>query len=212
MEQFSTKKIRLAVFFSSLYLFSSLISNILSVKIVLLPTINMAVDAGTVLYPLTFVVRDMLHKSLGRVVAYFTVVFTGFLVAAMAIVFWFVSLLPPDPAWPGQLAFVATLVPVWRLVIASIFAEMVSNIINTSIFSFLYKLAPKRDMRASFVSNVVALLIDTSVFCLIAFAGLYDFAIIQQIAIVNLIFKGAIALVFTPLIRLVQQNVGLKDL
>ena len=53
-----------SVFFSSCFYVSfQLFANILSTKIVLLPLINLSVDGGTIIYPLTFTLRDFVHKT-----------------------------------------------------------------------------------------------------------------------------------------------------
>src|SRR4030042_2530253 len=50
---------------SSLYVSFQLFANILSTKIALLPFFNLAIDGGTVIYPLTFTLRDFVHKTHG---------------------------------------------------------------------------------------------------------------------------------------------------
>ena len=48
---------------ATLYVATSLIANVLSVRAVKL---GLAVDAGTLTYPLTFTLRDLVHKTGGR--------------------------------------------------------------------------------------------------------------------------------------------------
>ena len=51
---------------ASLYVAFQLIANILSTKITVLPIFHLAVDAGTVIYPFTFTLRDFVHKTWGK--------------------------------------------------------------------------------------------------------------------------------------------------
>ena len=52
----------------------------------------------------------------------------------MALFFHFVAWLPQDPAWGLGQAFSAILGPVWRIVVASIVAELCSELIDTEIY------------------------------------------------------------------------------
>ena len=48
----------------SLYIAAQLLSDIASLKITLIAGFSM--DAGTFIYPLTFTIRDLVHKRLGK--------------------------------------------------------------------------------------------------------------------------------------------------
>jgi uncharacterized PurR-regulated membrane protein YhhQ (DUF165 family) len=70
----------------------------------------------------------------------------------------------------------------------------------------------KRDMLASFVSNIAAMLADSVIFALIAFAGALPAEVVVSIIIVNMAAKGFVAVVGTPLVRLSKLNIDKEKL
>ncbi|MCL2519499.1 MAG: queuosine precursor transporter [Spirochaetaceae bacterium] len=202
------------IFCAVFYVCTSIFANILSTKLVLLGFAgNMVVDAGTIIYPLGFVARDMLHKNLGRKLANQVVILNGFVIAFMALLFYIGALLPPAyQDWPHQAAFEAVLLPVRRIIIASIIAEMVANLLSGIIFGKILKANLKHDMLASFVSSLAAMLVDSVLFTLIAFAGVFPTHVLISIMVVNLVVKGLVAVAGTPLIKLAKLKVNKEDL
>lgn len=200
------------IILSLCYLFCAMLSNILSVKLIRVPVLNWAVDAGTILYPLSFVVRDMLHKNAGRKVVKFVIIGSGVLTVLMAIFIKIAIILPPDPDWPFQQAFHDVLSSTWRLVAAGISVQVIGNLINTAIFGYGLRRWPDKDIIISFISNGIALFLDTVFFCVFAFAFTYGWDIVAQIIVVNLIFKILTALIFAPLIRLIERKVDLGQI
>ncbi len=194
------------------YLFCAMLSNILSVKLIRVPILNWAVDAGTILYPLSFVVRDMLHKNAGRRLAKNVIIGSGVLTALMAVFIKIAIILPPDPDWPFQQAFHDTLSSTWRLVAAGISVQVIGSLINTAIFSYGLRRWPDKDIAVSFISNGIALFLDTVFFCVFAFSFTYGWDIVAQIIAVNLIFKIFTALIFSPFIRLIKRKVDLGQI
>ena len=82
------------VFVVGLYLACTLIANIASLRIVIFA--GFSIDAGTLIYPLTFTLRDLIHKVGGTKTARATI-FTGAGVNVLMVVyFWWVSTAPAD--------------------------------------------------------------------------------------------------------------------
>ena len=116
----------------SIYVAAQLLSDIASLKITLIAGFSM--DAGTFIYPLTFTIRDLVHKRLGKMAARKIIVLAAGINLFMALFFHFVAWLPPDPAWGLGKEFTAILGPVWRIVIASIIAEVFSELLDTEVY------------------------------------------------------------------------------
>ena len=93
--------------FAVLFVTTLLVSNIVSVKIVSVGWLTF--DAGTVLFPLAYIVGDIITEVYGyRRMR--RLIYNG--VAAltlMTLTFWVVQLLPADSSWTGQTAFESTL-------------------------------------------------------------------------------------------------------
>ncbi len=62
-------------------------------------------------------------------------------------------------------------------------------------------------MPAVFVSNSIALVVDSIVFSLIAFVGSLPMSLVWEIAVTNIVIKFVISLVSTPAIKLAPRTV-----
>jgi uncharacterized integral membrane protein (TIGR00697 family) len=111
---------------ASLYVSFQVIANVLSTKIALLPFLNLSIDGGTVIYPLTFTLRDFVHKTLGKKVSRQIVVLAGLVNLGMVLLFILIGKMTPDPSWAFQESYNNILLPVWRITLASIFSQVVS--------------------------------------------------------------------------------------
>lgn len=205
-----------ALFFASLYAVCNVFADILSTKIFIVPFFNWQADGGTIVYPLAFIARDLLHKTAGRRLAAHTVLFTAAFNAVMIGLFWLVFALPADNSWrfwesmplfDNQTAYAHILLPVSGIVVASIISETASGLLNTAIFSRVIRKNPhKRDIAASLLSNALALTADSFLFSFLAFGLFQSFPlpVIVSIAAANIVFKAVIALAGAPLLRLVK--------
>jgi uncharacterized integral membrane protein (TIGR00697 family) len=192
------------------YIAAQMLSDVLSLKIALVA--GFSVDAGTFIYPFTFTLRDMVHKLLGRAAARAVIVAAGVINLLMAGLFAFAAWLPPDPTWPLQRQFVAILTPVWRIVVASIAAEIGSEFTDTEIYHLWVTRVTRRYQWARvLVSNSVSVPLDSLVFCWGAFGGQLPATTVWSIFWANVLMKGAVTLVSLPGIYLVPETGGQGD-
>lgn len=195
---------------AALYVSFQVISNVLSTKIALLPVLHLAVDGGTILYPLTFTLRDFVHKTLGKAKSRQIIVLAA-LVNLLAIgCFILIGKLAPDPSWQFQEAYEAILLPLWRITVASIVAQVISELLDTEIFSRVYKRFS--DLPAVIVSNTVALAVDSVIFSFIAFAGSLPMSVVWQIVITNIAIKFVVSIASSPAIKLIPRSVGFEKI
>lgn len=189
---------------AALYVSFQVIANVLSVKIITLGLLNWPTDGGTLIYPLTFTLRDFIHKTLGKKISRQIIILAALVNVVFALLLWLVGWLPADPSWPLQEAYDIILFPIWRITAASIIAQVVSELADTEIFSWVYKRTT--DVRAVLASNSVALAIDSAVFCVIAFGWVLPWSVVLQIMVTNVIIKMVLSLVSTPTIKLVPRT------
>lgn len=189
---------------AALYVSFQIISNILSTKIALLPGLNWAVDGGTILYPLTFTLRDFVHKTLGKAKARQIVILAAIVNLLAVGCFIVIGAMTPDPSWPFQEAYQAILLPVWRITIASIVAQVTSELIDTEIFSRIYK--KYSDWPAVMISNSIALVVDSIIFSIIAFLGILPMEVLWQIILTNVVIKFVLSIVSSPTIKLIPRT------
>lgn len=187
----------------SSYIAAQMLSDIMSLKIAFVA--GFSVDAGTFIYPFTFTLRDLVHKLLGRSAARAVIVAAGVINLLMAGLFAFAAWLPPDPTWPLQREFAAVLTPVWRIVIASIAAEVFSELTDTEVYHLWVNRVTRRYQWARvLVSNSISVPLDSLIFCWGAFGGVLPAATVWSIVWANILMKGAVTLLSLPGIYLVR--------
>jgi uncharacterized integral membrane protein (TIGR00697 family) len=187
-----------------------MLADITSLKIARIGPLS--VDAGTFVYPFTFTLRDMVHKLLGKRAARTLIVTAGVINLVMAGLLAFVVWLPPDPAWGLQAEFEAILGPVWRIVMASIAAEVVSEMLDTEAYHLWvtrvatrFSFARRQWLRV-LSSNAVSVPVDSLIFSWGAFGGLLPAATVWSIFLSNVLIKGAVTIVSLPGIYLVPEG------
>ena len=189
----------------SLYIAAQLLSDIASLKISLIA--GFSLDAGTFIYPLTFTIRDLVHKRLGKMAARQIIILAAAINLFMALFLHFVAWLPQDPAWGLGKEFSAILGPVWRIVIASIVAEVFSELIDTEVYHLWQsRITAKYQWLRVLSSNAVSIPIDSLIFCWGAFGFLLPHEVVWSIFFANVIVKGAVTIVSLPAIYLVKES------
>lgn len=199
---------RAAVIVTAAYIGAQMVADIASLKIGVV--FGLAVDMGTFIYPITFTLRDMAHKVLGKRNVRTLIFAAAGINLAMATYLAWAASVPSDPTWGFGEAFSAILGPVWRIVIASIIAELVSELIDTEVYHwFVTRVTTRYQWARVLTSNSVAIPIDSLIFTVIAFGplpGLQDsplslpWATVWQIFLFNLAVKFAVTLFSLPLI------------
>jgi uncharacterized integral membrane protein (TIGR00697 family) len=189
----------------SLYIAAQLLSDIASLKITLIAGFSM--DAGTFIYPLTFTIRDLIHKRLGKQVARTVIIIAAGINLFMALFLQFTAWLPQDPSWGLGQEFAAVLGPVWRIVIASIVAEVISELIDTEIYHlWKTRITEKYQWMRVLSSNAVSIPVDSLIFCWGAFGFLLPHEVVWSIFFANVIVKGAVTIASLPAIYLVKEK------
>ena len=189
----------------SLYIAAQLLSDIASLKITMIAGFSM--DAGTFIYPLTFTIRDLVHKRLGKQVARTVIMLAAGINLFMALFFQFSAWLPQDPSWGLGQEFAAVLGPVWRIVIASIVAEVISELIDTEIYHlWATRITAKFQWMRVLSSNAVSIPVDSLIFCWGAFGFALPHDVVWSIFWANVIVKGAVTIVSLPAIYLVKEK------
>ena len=184
------------------YFLAQILADIGSLKIAAIGFLSF--DAGTLIYPITFTLRDLIHKKLGKRTAQRMIVLCIIANIIMAGFFALVAALPADPTWDLQEAFSAVLGPVWRIVLASVVAELVSELIDTEVYQlWITKVTKKHQWARVLVSNAVSVPVDSIIFAFIAFTGVVPQETVWQIIWANIAIKGVVTIFSIPLIYLV---------
>ncbi len=194
-----------AVVVITAYLAAQMLSDITSLKIIVF--LGLSMDAGTLIYPITFTLRDLVHKLLGIKIARVLILLAAGINLIMAGLFWFVSILPADPNVGPQTEFAIVLAPVWRIVIASIIAEVISELVDTEAYRMWAKrLGERKQWLRVLGSNSISVPLDSLMFSWLAFGGVYDNSVVWAIVLSNIILKMITTFVSIPLIYTVPEK------
>lgn len=194
-----------ATIVSAAYVAFQMMADVASLRIVMIA--GFSIDAGTFVYPFTFTLRDMVHKTAGIKAARALIIAAAVLNLIMAGLFWLTSILPPDMAVGPQEEFGMVLSPVWRIVFASITAEIVAEMIDTEGYRlWVQKVTERYQWARVLVSNAFSIPIDSLIFVWIAFGGVLPAAVVWSIFVSNVIIKGATTLISLPGIYLVKER------
>jgi uncharacterized integral membrane protein (TIGR00697 family) len=199
---------RIAVIVIAAYAGAQVISQVTSLKIGVV--VGQSVDMGTFVYPITFTLRDVVHKVLGRHLARTLIVATAGVNLFLAAYLVITDHVESDPAWGLGDEWHTLLGPVWRIVIASLIAMTVSELIDTEVYHwFVTRVTTRFQWARVLVSNAVSLPIDNIIFAVGAFgalpflthaSGTLPWETVWSIFWVNLWVKGIVSIVSMPLI------------
>jgi queuosine precursor transporter len=189
----------------AIYVSAQLLSNIASLQIVLFA--GLSFDAGTFIYPITFTLRDLAHKVLGlkgvRVLIITAVVINLF----MSLFFWFVSTIKPDTTAGSSEIWGKVLAPVWRITIASVLSQLISEMADTEVYRFwVDKITKRYQWMRVLISNSVSVPLDSFTFSFMAFYGNMPIASVWGIFWANVIIKMLVTLVSLPFIYFVKEK------
>ncbi len=205
---------KMAVILIAAYIDAQMLSDIASLKIGVVA--GFAVDMGTFIYPITFTLRDLVHKTLGKKNTQVLILSAGAINLFMAGYLMWAASVPGDADWGLTDEFSAILGPLWRIVFASILAEVVSELVDTEIYHwFVTKITTKYQWARVLTSNSVSVPVDNIIFAVGAFGALpglenhfltLPWDVVGQIFTFNLIVKYLVTLVSLPMIYLVPSK------
>ena len=142
-----------------------------------------------------------MHKALGKRAARTVIVTAAVVNLFMALYLQWAAKAPTDVSYPLGEEFQAVLAPLWRITIASIVAEVVSELVDTEVYHwFVRRVTTRHQWARVAVSNAVSLPIDSALFVVLAFGalpGLQDHALtlpwdaVWDIFVVNITVKVA---------------------
>ena len=199
---------RIGVVIVAAYAGAQVISQVTSLKIG--RVFGQSVDMGTFVYPITFTLRDVVHKVLGRHLARTLIISTAGVNLFLAGYLVFTDHVQSDPSWGLGEEWHHLLGPVWRIVIASILAMTASELIDTEVYHwFVTRITTSHQWARVLVSNAVSLPVDNILFSVGAFGalpflahanGTLPWSTVWSIFWVNMWVKGLVSICSMPLI------------
>lgn len=196
---------RIVIVIVAVYAAVQLLADIASLKIGVV--FGLAVDMGTFIYPVTFTLRDLAHKVLGRRNARVLIVSAAFINLAAVLYLIGSARVPSDEGWGLGAEYAAIFTPIWRIVISSITAQIVSQLVNTEVYHwFLSRVTRRHQWLRSLISNTASIPLDNLIFVLGAFAWAMPWGTVWDIFLFNLAVKYVVMCFSIPLIYLTRYD------
>jgi uncharacterized integral membrane protein (TIGR00697 family) len=175
-----------------------LISNIGATKLIQFGPI--ITDGGAILFPLTYILGDVLSEVYGFRRAK-RAILMGFGLSVLAsLTFYLVQIAPAADAYENQAAFEAVLGFVPRIVLASILGYLAGQLLNAYVLVKIKERTKERRLWLRLIgSTVVGELADTVVFCTVAFYGVITGGEFLSYVITGYVYKVLIEVVFLPI-------------
>jgi queuosine precursor transporter len=167
--------------------------------------VRMAFDAGTLLFPVSYIFGDILTEVYGYKNSR-RVIWAGFACLALsALIFWIISLLPGESQWQqyaGDAAYRAILggMSSGGIVLASLAGYWSGEFTNSFVLAKMKILTRGRWLWTRTIgSTVVGELVDTLVFVAIAsFFHVFPWSLFLTLTVTNYLFKVGIEALMTP--------------
>ncbi len=197
---------RWLMIFSTLFIASLIVSNIIAVKLIRLG--ELVLPAGVIIFPVSYILGDVLTEVYGYAIAR-RVIWSGFVANLLVVGSIALAIaLPPVEFWqlPGfpepasaQQAFAAVLGFSPRLLAASFIAYLAGEFLNAFVLAKLKVRTRGRWLWMRTIgSTIVGQAADSFIFIAIAFGELYGLSSLLITALSQWFFKTAYEVLATP--------------
>jgi hypothetical protein len=172
----------------------------------------MAFDAGTILFPISYIFGDILTEVYGYKKSR-RVIWVGFgCLALSAVIFWVVRLMPGEATWQGYAgddAYNAILggMSTGGIVLASLAGYWTGEFTNSFILAKMKVLTEGRWLWARMIgSTILGQFVDTVMFVVLASAfGVFPWSLVLTLTVTNYIFKCGVEALMTPVTNAVTR-------
>ncbi len=183
--------------FVALFVAFLLLSNIAATK--LIDAGPLIFDGGALLFPLTYVIGDVLSEVYGFKAARKAIVL-GFIASIVAsATFYLVQIAPPAAEYENQVAFEAVLGVVPRFVFASLCGYIFGQFLNAYVLTAIKNRWGERHLWARLIgSTVVGEFVDTILFCIVAWYGVVSWGTILNLTATGVVYKVLVEVALLP--------------
>jgi uncharacterized integral membrane protein (TIGR00697 family) len=174
-----------------------IVTNICSNRLIALGPLEF--DAGTLMFPLTYIFGDLLTEVYGFQRSR-RVIWTGFAALFLAtICLYLASLFPPPEGWEGAAAWDTALALTPRIALGSLAAYLLGGFANSITLSKMKSLGYRGGVGWRFIaSTLVGQFFDTIVFACIAFLGVLGSSLWLTLVISNYVYKVGFEIILLP--------------
>ena len=192
--------------FGILFTACLLISNILAIKIITIG--SLAVPAGVIIFPISYIVNDVIVEIWGYRKARF-VIWIGFGMMVLSNVMYQLAIaIPAASFWANQDSFARILESTPRIGIASILAYLSGSFANALVMSRMKVMSNGSNFSLrAILSTIVGEGLDSAIFIFVAFAGIIPAKQLVMMALVQTFIKTAYEIIILPVTIMVVNRV-----
>ncbi len=177
---------------SVIYIFSTLCG----VKPIQIPALNLITPPAIFIYPLTFILVDILNEFYGLRLARRTIIISFMANLIFVLGVWATTLVPSIPQWEFSKTYDGIVHSIMAVLVASSAAYLISENVNSYLLCKIKELTNSRYLFVRVItSTVVASAIDSVVFCTLAFYNVLSWDIIKTMILSQFLIKVVYALV-----------------
>ncbi|MNG55688.1 hypothetical protein D3C79_213790 [compost metagenome] len=182
----------ITVALSVIYIFSTLCG----VKPIQIPALNLITPPAIFIYPLTFILVDILNEFYGLRLARRTIIISFMANLVFVLGVWATTLVPSIPQWEFSKTYDGIVHSIMAVLVASSAAYLISENVNSYLLCKIKELTNSRYLFVRVItSTVVASAIDSVVFCTLAFYNVLSWDIIKTMILSQFLIKVVYALV-----------------
>ncbi|MFS7239891.1 conserved membrane hypothetical protein [Serratia proteamaculans] len=182
----------ITVALSVIYIFSTLCG----VKPIQIPALNLITPPAIFIYPLTFILVDILNEFYGLRLARRTIIISFIANLIFVLGVWATTLVPSIPQWEFSKTYDGIVHSIMAVLVASSAAYLISENVNSYLLCKIKELTNSRYLFVRVItSTVVASAIDSVVFCTLAFYNVLSWDIIKTMILSQFLIKVVYALV-----------------
>lgn len=186
-------------------LFAFVAASVILANILVTQTLELfgfVITLGNAMYAASFLCTDIMSEIYGKDTSK-KAVYLGFLVSFMTLVLMCLTLQLKMDVNPSAKDALSTLfTPFLRITLGSLVAYLVSNLHDVYSFDYFRKKGEKKLALRNIGSTAISQLIDTLIFCTIAFVGSYETSVFVSILISTYVLKAVLTLFAHPFFRL----------
>lgn len=186
-----------------------IVSNIVTIKVFELNIFGfkLVFDGGALIFPLTYIFADIFTEVYGYKKTR-KIIWTGFIILLIFNVLLYITiLLPPEKSWDltiGQENFKKVLGISPQIAIAGIVGYFWGEFTNSFVLAKMkIKSQGKNLWNRIVLSTVFGQLVDTTLFCTIAFFNVLDFKSMINYIITGYLYKVLVEIIFSPITMIV---------
>lgn len=201
----SIRNLHILILVSVAYVAAQMVADISNLRNLIL--FGFAVDGFSIVYPLTFTLRDMAHKLAGPHVAR-TLIIAGAVIYLIAQAFFaIIAGLPPQMSEVERITLGELLTPEWRFLLAAVLATVISQLVDTEIYTrWVQRFGQGKQWGRVLVSNIISIPLDRILFLVLALAGTVSTDRFLELFIGVTIVRLVFGVITIPGIYLVEEH------